>query len=145
MDPHHMFPAAPAPADPRPMNTRLLLLAAALSLSACLPPSSGPAPRRAGGDAPIQRTELVRLGSRDAFTAVQALRPRWLLARHPQTLSGRDGVVVYFETLRLGGLEALRDMSTNDIGAIQYLRPAAAQLRFGAGHLNGAIVITPAL
>ncbi|WP_420129019.1 hypothetical protein [Longimicrobium sp.] len=127
------------------MKTRFLLLAATLSLSACLPPSSASTPRRAGGDAPIQRTELVRLGSRDTFTAVQALRPRWLLAGRPQTLSGRDGVVVYFETLRLGGLEALRGMSTNDIGAIQYLRPAAAQFRFGAGHLNGAIVITPAL
>jgi hypothetical protein len=127
------------------MRTRLPLLALALALSACLPPSAPSTPAHAGGDAPIQAQELVRLGARDAFSAVQTLRPRWLLAAQPQTLTGRDGLVVYFETLRLGGVESLRSLSTADIGGIEYLRPARAQLRFGSGHLNGAIVVSPAL
>jgi hypothetical protein len=105
--------------------------------------SSARAARPARGDAPLAARELAELGGRDAFSAVQALRPAWL-RRQPQTLSGRDAVVVYFGDMRMGGVEALREMSTSDIGEIRYLRPAAAQLRFGSGHLNGAIVVTPA-
>jgi hypothetical protein len=136
-----MFPAGfPSPAA-IPMRKSLLFLLAAATL-ACAPAGPATAPRRAGGDTPIAAPELAELGHRDALSAVRALRPRWLRAQ-PQTLSGNDGVVVYLGMLRLGGVQALTDYSTADIGEIRYLRPHQAQLRFGAGHLNGAIVITP--
>jgi hypothetical protein len=125
------------------MRKPLLLLALALS-AACSAPADGPTPRRAGGDAPIVAQELSGLGPRDALSAVRTLRPRWLRTV-PQTVSGNDGIVVYFNNVRLGGVEALTQFSTADIGEIQYLRAPQAQLRFGPGHLNGAIVITPLL
>ena len=124
------------------MRTPLLLLLAAVSSLACAPNAPAGRPQRTGGDTPIAVAELSEIGARDALSAVRVLRPRWL-RRTPQTLSGNDGVVVYLGTLRLGGVQALTDFSTSDLDEIRYLRPDQAQLRFGVGHLNGAIVLTP--
>jgi hypothetical protein len=117
-----------------------LAMIAAVGLAACasVPPSRPDYTRRH-----VLRGEVLhRAGAADLFTSVRTHRPEWLRIRQ-QTISGNEGVVVYFGHLRLGGVEMLRDMPVSHVKEAVYLTPAAAQFRFGAGHLNGAILLTP--
>jgi hypothetical protein len=50
--------------------------------------------------------------------------------------------VVYLDATSLGGRETLRNIMTDEIESIQFLDARRATLRFGSGHVNGAIVIT---
>jgi hypothetical protein len=122
---------------------RPLLAAVAVVLAACSP---RPPASRANHDSSVLRAEeIAGVADHDAYTLVQSLRPQWLRAEKPQTVSGNDRLVVYFGAARIGGLEALRQISAADVGRMEFLSPSAAQLRFGSGHLNGAIVVTPLL
>jgi hypothetical protein len=124
------------------MKIRLLALALLVSLSACALGRQGTT-GRGNAHGPIRTEELRFLGTGDALSAVRSLRPSWLRSATPQSVRGNDHMVVYFEDLRIGGVDALQGMSITEIGRIEYLRPHQAQFRFGPGHLNGAIVVLP--
>jgi hypothetical protein len=126
------------------MKIRLLSLALLVSLSACALGRVGTA-GHGNAHGPIRAEELRFLGSGDALGAVRSLRPSWLRSAKPQSVTGNDRLVVYFEELRMGGVDALQAMSITDIGRIEYLAPHEAQFRFGPGHLNGAIVVFPVI
>lgn len=126
------------------MKIRLLALALLVSFSACALGRQG-TPGRGNAHGPIRAEELRFLGSGDALSAVRSLRPSWLRSATPQAVSGNDRMVVYFEDLRMGGVDALQGMSITEIGRIEYLLPRQAQFRFGPGHLNGAIVVLPVI
>ncbi|HET7321638.1 MAG TPA: hypothetical protein VFI96_04015 [Longimicrobiaceae bacterium] len=126
------------------MRTRTFLSGTLLALlTAC-----GPGIYRAtpGRDASvITRPEIEQSPAPNAFLIVQRLRPQWLHRARPHTIrEGDEEVMVFLGAARLGGLDELRNLSTLSIQKIEYLSAAAAQQRFGAGLLNGAIVVTPA-
>jgi hypothetical protein len=117
---------------------------------------------RRSRDADIARDELNAVTAVSLYEAVQSLRPTWLRGGQTQTVrSGStgsnslganrsassadgqrtDGIIVYVGMNRMGGIEALRELSIDDVDRVERLRAPAAQTRFGTGHLNGAIVV----
>jgi hypothetical protein len=122
-----------------------LLAVLAVSPAACGGTGAAPTatPRHSANSA-ISREELDRAQAADLFSALQSLRPHWLNRQHAQTVNGGDGINVYVNGYKVGGLEELRHMSSADAATVAYLSPAQAQARFGVGNLNGAILVTSA-
>ena len=103
---------------------------------------------------------------RDAYDIVQRLRPNWFTkarASSGGSLSGTQvagasgsmsgvqpnssngALVVYLDNHRMGGPEALRDMSASAIGSLQYMDAATATAKLpgiGSSIVSGAIVAT---
>ncbi len=99
---------------------------------------------RLGADE-IQSAKVVT-----GYEAVQLLRPEWLVLRGQQTLrpppdgdfsDGGPQLRVYVDSNLLGGIDALRTIHAQDIGAVYFLDAGEATLRWGAGHPQGAILV----
>jgi hypothetical protein len=91
----------------------------------------------------ITARELGRYEGRSAYDAVAFLRPEFLRARGPVSLVDRDAhePVVYLEGTRLGGLEALRQIRSDETREIRWLSGPDATIRYGRGHGGGAIIV----
>lgn len=92
----------------------------------------------------ITSDELSGSTAQNVFQAVQVLRPGWLRSRARTSLGAggsADGLWVYMDNTRYGGIDALRQLPLTGIIEIRYLDPAEATTRFGTGHTLGAIVI----
>jgi len=89
----------------------------------------------------ITQEQIRGTAARNALDAVRTLRPAWLVKRGPQSVSFEADIVVYFGRARLGGLQALSEIAAGTITSMEFLTPAAANFRFGAGHPYGAIVV----
>lgn len=125
----------------------LRMILAALLLSgtvACATAAAG-----SGSNRDVLTAEEIRQsGARDAQEVVERLRPLWLRGRGGRSF-GRlsTEILVYLNGNRMGGLEALRGISIEMVGSMRYLDgpTASAQLPgVGAGHVEGAIVISSA-
>ena len=110
--------------------------------SACAartPSTSAPLPDR---DVLTQAT-LVEHHFANAFEAVEALRPTWLLTRGSNTLvASQAQVVVYLNDTRLGGTETLQQITTPAIVTIRHFDGLAATARWGLDHGQGVILVT---
>lgn len=110
--------------------------------TACAPLSQGagdvivPSPSRSY----ITAEEIRAAASATALDAVRALRPTWLVKRGPQSVSYESDIIVYLDRARLGGVRALSEIAAGSVTALEFLNPAQANYRFGAGHPYGAIV-----
>jgi hypothetical protein len=112
----------------------------------------------------ITREELRAGAYRDAFQAVQALRPQWLVTRGAHSLREAPGgvgggtgsgaivaitrermptIAVYLGEVRLGTVENLREIATTEIEMIRFVPADAATIRWGSGHTHGVIQIVP--
>lgn len=105
----------------------------------------------------ITMYELEQTTNRTLYDAIQNLRPEWLRTRgmtnpqetgsltgdanNPQVVAGAPTIKVYMDNAYLGGVDALRDVSTNAIQTVRRLDAAEATTRWGAGHLHGAIAV----
>jgi len=107
--------------------------------------------------------ELISIGEinsqnfRNAYEVVQRLRPTWLTKNGAPTRLGMtvgggggvqtdpgSGVLVYLDNTRLGGVNALRDITVAGIGSIEYMDAAKATARLpgiGSSAVSGAIVV----
>lgn len=75
---------------------------------------------------------------------VQAYRPQWL--RPMNSAGARPGTIaVYMDGMRIGGPEALREISSGIVTDLRYVDGLDAVARWGVGHSDGAIVITSRL
>ena len=92
----------------------------------------------------ITADEIRRGSPGTALDVVRALRPSWLVKRGPQSVSYEADIVVYLGRARMGGITALNELASGNITSIEFLTPAAANYRFGAGHPHGAIVVSTA-
>jgi hypothetical protein len=102
----------------------------------------------------ITAEEIRASSARTPTELLRALRPQWLRSRGIDVLRvGQDsvlneapltarGVRVYLNGGLLGGLDALDQVSVYSITGVQFLEAAAATLRWGAGHDDGAILLT---
>jgi hypothetical protein len=113
----------------------------ALAIAACATSAASPRPARSSSTV-IGTEELAAATQSNLLDVIQALRPHWL---RPQTTTMTSGgeIVVYIESQRLGGPEALRQFHPSAAAQVRYFSPSEAQLRFGLGNLSGAIQIMP--
>ncbi len=103
----------------------------------------------------ITAAEVARAGGSSGFDVVQLLRPQWFRVRGASTLRTSEvsrgnetldamvqvPIVVYVEGHRVGGPEALRGVSTNQIREMRFVDSREASQRWGSDHGNGAIVV----
>jgi hypothetical protein len=128
--------------------TRTLVALALLLVAAGCNPSMDPA---AAGRARTRSTLLTfeEMQERGQFSSlydlIQEMRPRWLRTQGPDTFMGAGGQVqVHMDGNRLGGVDALRNLSAHGVTSIQWMAPIDAAARFGLDHSHGAIIISTA-
>jgi hypothetical protein len=116
----------------------LVLIAA---LAACATGPRDGEPRQRHDINLLTRADLDELNVRNAYEAVERMRPEWL---RPRTRSVRFPVevVVFFNNAPLGDVTTLRQVSIEGIHEIRWLDPSQAQSRLaGAGHsLAGGVI-----
>lgn len=124
---------------------RNLLIAAILAAgTACAAGTSGGSDTGSGGrgDA-LTQAQLAATGGSNAYDAVARLRPRWLMARAPNTLQPEGNpVLVYVDGQRMGGVEQLRAFPVESISQIVFVSASDATTRYGTGHASGVIEVT---
>ena len=90
----------------------------------------------AAASSTITTDEIKASGLPTGFDVVDRLRPRW-----KRDLTTNASVSVYLDQRRLGGLETLRDVPTQDIRELQYMKGSEAELRWGHDARGGAIIV----
>jgi len=116
-----------------------LALGAALAACAGKAPNGSPRPSASL----ITRAEMEQARYASLFDVVQALRGRWLQSRGPNTLLGRAvEVQVMVDEMRMGGVDALRSLRTDNVVSIAFVDPVAAAQRWGGKFAQGTIVVT---
>jgi hypothetical protein len=105
------------------------------------PPASGRASADEADHEVITTEELRRANAANVYEVVEALHPRWLRKPGPQSFYNERDIVVYLDTGRIGGPDALREIPTASVVSIRYYDLAAANYRFGPGHPHGVIQV----
>ena len=127
---------------------RLVLLLAALAAPAALAAQDTmPMPKAAKikrNPEVISLEEIRASGDvQNAYDLVQRLRPTWLTFRGPSSINlTTPELVVYFNGVRRGGPDTLRELELRGVKELRHLRGTDATQRFGTGHENGAILVT---
>jgi hypothetical protein len=120
------------------------LLSLGLTVTACAArrPDDRPATRRSASG-PITRDELESARYATLYDAVLALRGQWLQRRGPTTLVTRPvEIQVIAGDLRMGGVQSLRTMNSDNVVSIAFVDPVTAAQRWGGSHAQGAIVVS---
>jgi hypothetical protein len=122
------------------MAGRKLLVVAlgTLALASC----GGMAATAGGSSTRITREQLEALESISAYDAIQRLRPTWLQARGPVSLSGGNSLPrVHINDSRLSTLDELRSLLTHQVEAMEYRNAADATTLYGTGYPGGVIEV----
>jgi MFS family permease len=105
----------------------------------------------------ITRAELRRAPVVNALEAVQVLRREWLdpartgathvsmQQRASSSAPADTGIAVYVVNTRVGGVEALAEISIPEIEELRLYEPDDAERRWGLVHPRGAIEVVPAV
>jgi hypothetical protein len=129
---------------PTRLSTTFLTI---ITLAAC---SSSSKPRtnvQSSSSDFVTSVEIAAVSATNAYDLINRLRPRWLRTQAPGSIGAgvRSQVIaVYLDGVRLGGLDALRSLSTAGVVSMQYYDAtrAATVLRDpGSEPIAGAIVI----
>lgn len=99
--------------------------------------------QRTGGHEVLTRSEIAEAGQMNALNLIRLKRPMWLSVRGHNSLSqyGSSTIVVYLDGVRLGTVGALANIDTDNVESMRFYDARQAQLRFGAGHMYGAIAV----
>lgn len=115
----------------------LLLLTAACASTSQGPRTSG---RR---DARQLTAEEIRTSSAsNLYDVIRSQRPEWLIKRGQTSINLEGDIVVYVDNVALGGPESLKSIDAQSVQAARFLNASEAQMRYGVGHMHGAIVVT---
>jgi hypothetical protein len=124
-----------------PLTRFPVLLLLSTSLCACAakkpPPGAGFRDR-----AVITAEELDATAYPSAYEAVQAIHGNWMRTRGVNSPTTPGMVWVLLNGVRLGGVEMLRRISTQEITYIRYYDAASAGARWGRDMANGAIFVS---
>lgn len=135
------------------IGAALISVALSCSASSGATPSSSTTPRPDPDR--ITTSEIDSQNFRDAYDIVQQLRPVWFTRKSGSSTARRIGVstsssaigaglLVYLDNARLGGVEALRQLSASAIGSLQFMDAATATATLpgiGSSVVSGAIVV----
>jgi hypothetical protein len=119
-----------------------------------IPMTPGPSDGSYIGEAEIRESQ-----ARDAYELIYNTRMQWLVTRGVNSVAesprgqgsgdfnirvtpGRETIIVYMDDIRLGGVEEMRDISTDVLTSAQFLDTRQATLRYGGGHAHGAILLS---
>jgi hypothetical protein len=120
------------------------LFSLGLTIAACA--GRRPAERAAtrhSASGPITRAELEATHYASLYDAVLALRGQWLQRRGPSTLVSRPvEIQVIAGDIRMGGVQSLRTMNSDNVVSIAFVDPVTAAQRWGGSHAQGAIVVS---
>ena len=122
--------------------SRLVPLALLLFvMAACA--SSGPGTRTAGRrDTRVLSAEEIRGASAsNMYDVIRSHRPEWLIKRGQTSINMEGDIVVYVDNVALGGPESLRSIDVQSVQSARFLNASEAQMRYGVGHMHGAIVV----
>jgi hypothetical protein len=116
--------------------TVMLGAAAACASSTQGPRSSG---RR---DARVLGAEEIRTSSAsNLYDVIRSQRPEWLIKRGQTSINLEGDIVVYVDNVALGGPESLKSIDVQSVQSARFLNASEAQMRYGVGHMHGAIVV----
>lgn len=123
--------------------------ALALLLCAALASCGGSGASGAGAGAPkpsanrLTASELAHTGASDLYSAVQQLRPQWLVVRGGVDLRGQQAAIgVIVDGVRQsGGVDVLRNMPLTDVQEVSFLSARDATTKYGTNMTVGAIVV----
>ena len=92
----------------------------------------------------ITHDELATVYDRNAYQAIQALRPAMLKDRGTTSilLDSPTRPEVYVDGMYYGRFSMLQDIQASDCWEIRYLNVGDATIRYGPGHAAGVIDIT---
>src|SRR5687768_12862861 len=114
----------------------LLLLTAACASTSQGPRTSG---RR---DARQLTAEEIRASSAsNMYDVIRSQRPEWLIKGGQTSINMEGDIVVYVDHVALGGPESLRSIDVQSVQSARFLNASEAQMRYGVGHMHGAIVV----
>jgi hypothetical protein len=114
----------------------LLVLAAAGCVRA--PATSAPRTDRSL----LTQQQLLEHHFNNVYEAVEALRPRWLQSRGPNSFRTPGEVLVYQDDNLLGGVDQLRSVMIPTVVYVRYYDSVQATARWGVGHSQGVIYIS---
>jgi len=89
----------------------------------------------------LTQAELLKHDFSTVYEAIEALRSHWLRERGPDSFSAPGHVQVYLDDSRLGGVEALRNLSLANVVYIRHIDGVDAAARWGLDHGNGVILV----
>lgn len=92
----------------------------------------------------LTQEQLAATNTTNLYEAIEKLRPEWLTARGPTSVTNTAPAVpnVYMNGSMLGRAEYLRDLRVLDVTEVRYWEPGPASARFGMGHPRGVIELT---
>jgi hypothetical protein len=122
--------------------SRLFALTLVLFITAACA-SSAPASRTAGRrDARVLSTQEIRASSAsNMYDVIRSQRPEWLIKRGQTSINMEGDIVVYVDNVALGGPESLKSIDVQSVQSARFLNASEAQMRYGVGHMHGAIVV----
>ena len=126
-----------------PLIVSAALLAACASSQPAGDPATRPEQTRTNPNL-LTEAELATNQAPNALVAIQQLRPTWLRGRGAtMSATGEQiDVVVYLNSVRVGTVRELEQISRTTVKEMQFFSPADATTRWGTGHSRGAITVT---
>lgn len=116
------------------------------SLASCAGSGAGgtgtAAPR--GSRNVLTAAQLTSTGTTDLYSAVQRLRPQWLVVRGGRDIQGQQATIaIILDGVRQdGSLELMRNMQVTDVEEVRFLNSRDATTNYGTNMTVGAIEIT---
>src|SRR5690606_29867593 len=89
----------------------------------------------------LTREQVIRTNSLNLYDAIQALRLNWLQPKGVDSFRTPGQVQVYYNNIRLGGVDVLRQIPLVDVGYVRYFEGIEAAGRWGLDHGHGVIYI----
>lgn len=96
-----------------------------------------------GGSEVLRADEIRRSGAADVLQAIRILRPAFLQTRGRTSIlrSEETEPAVYLDERPFGGVRLLADIPANTVLEVRHFNAAQAQMKYGAGHSQGAILV----
>ncbi|HSH46459.1 MAG TPA: hypothetical protein VK966_11510 [Longimicrobiales bacterium] len=89
----------------------------------------------------LTRAQIEAAGQSTALDVIRSERPQWLRERGRHSITNQSDVAVYLDGTRLGGPGSLSGIAAMDIERMRYHSASEAQLKWGTGHVHGAIEV----
>ena len=123
-------------------SSRLASLALVLLVTAACASSTSSNRTSGRRDTRVLTAEEIKASSAsNMYDVIRAHRPEWLIKRGQTSINMEGDIVVYVDNVALGGPESLRSIDVLSVQSARFLNASEAQMRYGVGHMHGAIVV----